>query len=67
MSGVCECVAVLGGGITCVQCTPADPRCESGNLEPTECDDTHSYCGMYRVFMGECKSTCTAVRTGVTM
>lgn len=39
--------------ISCVQCTPADARCDSGNIEPTECDDSHSYCAMYRVFVGD--------------
>ncbi|XP_025111734.1 uncharacterized protein LOC112574718 [Pomacea canaliculata] len=38
--------------ISCVQCTPSDPRCDSGNLEPAECDDSHSFCAMYRVFVG---------------
>ncbi|KAL8565028.1 hypothetical protein ACOMHN_003404 [Nucella lapillus] len=38
----------------CVQCTPEDPRCESGNnIEPRECEPRHRYCAQYRVFIGE--------------
>lgn len=46
---------VAVNSISCVQCTPSDPRCDSGNLEPAECDDSHSFCAMYRVFVGNCK------------
>ncbi|KAK7111398.1 uncharacterized protein [Littorina saxatilis] len=40
------------GALMCVQCTPADPRCESGNLDAAQCEEGQNYCGMYRVFVG---------------
>ncbi|XP_076458429.1 uncharacterized protein LOC143292125 [Babylonia areolata] len=44
--------AKTGGRLSCVQCTPADPRCESGSLEASLCQETDKYCATYYVFIG---------------
>ncbi|KAL8587497.1 hypothetical protein ACOMHN_000903 [Nucella lapillus] len=45
-------LAKSGKRLSCVQCTPADPRCESGTLEPRPCYDSDRYCATYHIFIG---------------
>ncbi|KAK7088505.1 uncharacterized protein [Littorina saxatilis] len=36
--------------LMCVQCTPADPGCESGNHDATECREVENFfCSIYQV------------------
>ena len=48
-------ISVPSGRISCVQCTPSDYGCDTGNIAGTPCGVEDNYCGIYRVVVGNSK------------